>query len=34
MYVGVVAILVYFMVVPGLCELGAYLYNRNGGKKD
>ena len=33
MYIGVFAILVYFMVVPGLCELGVYLYNRNGGKK-
>lgn len=34
MYAGVVAILVYFMAVPGLCELGVYLYNRNGGKKN
>lgn len=34
MYAGVVAILAYFMIVPGICELGVYLYNRNGGKKD
>lgn len=33
MYAGVFVILVYFMVVPGLCELGVYLYGRNGGKK-
>lgn len=34
MYMGVFVILVYFMVVPGLCELGAWLYNRNRGGKD
>lgn len=34
MYIGVFAILAYFMVVPGLCELGAYLYSRNGGGKN
>ena len=34
MYAGVFAILVYFMVVPGLCELGVYLYNSKGGKKN
>lgn len=33
MYIGVFFILVYFMAVPGLCELGVYLYNRHGGKK-
>lgn len=32
MYTGVFAILVYFMVVPGLCELGVYLYNKWGKK--
>lgn len=32
MYAGVFAILVYFMVVPGLCELGVYLHGK-GGKK-
>lgn len=32
MYMGVFAILVYFMVVPGLCEFGVYLYSK-GGKK-
>lgn len=34
MYIGVFAIVAYFMIVPGICELGVYLYNRNGGKKN
>lgn len=31
MYIGVFAIMVYFMVVPGLCELGVYLHSKGGG---
>ena len=32
MYAGVVAILAYFMIVPGICEMGVYLHSK-GGKK-
>lgn len=34
MYAGVFAIIVYFMVVPGLCEFGVWLHNRNRGDKN
>lgn len=33
MYIGVFAIAAYFMIVPGICELGVYLYSK-GGKKN
>lgn len=32
MYAGVFAILVYFMVVPGVCELGVYIHSKWGKK--
>lgn len=33
MYVGVFAILAYFMIVPGICELGGCLYSKSKGGK-
>lgn len=32
--VGLFVILAYFTITPLICELGVYLYNRNGGNKD
>lgn len=34
MYIGAFAIVAYFIIVPGICELCVYLYNRKGGKNN
>lgn len=33
MYVGVLFIVGYFMIAPGLCELGVYLASKHKGGK-
>lgn len=33
MYMGVLAILAYFMVTPLVCELAVWLYSKGGGRR-